>query len=282
MPIQQMLHVNGVEIAVFEWGNVDSPSVLFAHATGFHARIWDQVIALLPEYHCFAIDLRGHGRSSKPAPPYDWRFFAEDVAAVGAALGLFGAFAVGHSVGGHAVTLAAAINPALFARLLLIDPVIMPPEAYVGVQDFGHFTARRRAEWSSPDEMYERFKDRLPFSAWQPQVLRDYVDYGLLPKPDGIGYVLACEPAYEAAIYNYSAATDPYPAVAAVQVPVTILRAGGQLDTSAFDMSASPTAPDLASRFTHGTDVPLPQYSHFIPMEAPDLVADYVRKDARK
>ena len=50
----------------------------------------DQVIALLPEYHCYAIDLRGHGRSSKPAPPYDWRFFGEDVAAVGAALATSG------------------------------------------------------------------------------------------------------------------------------------------------------------------------------------------------
>lgn len=278
MPNQRMLHVNGVEIAVFEWGDADRPAVLFVHATGFHARIWDQVIARLPDRRCFALDLRGHGRSSKPAPPYDWRFFAQDVAAVGAALGLRGALAVGHSVGGHAVTLAAALNPALFARLLLIDPVIMPRAAYVGVQDFAHFTARRRADWSSPDEMYERFKDRPPFNAWQPQVLRDYVDYGLLPKPDGAGYVLACEPAYEAATYNHSTATDPYPAVAAVQVPVTILRAGGQLDTSSFDMSASPTVPDLAAHFAQGTDVPLPQYSHFIPMEAPELVAEYVRK----
>jgi pimeloyl-ACP methyl ester carboxylesterase len=273
-----MLHVNGVEIAVFERDNTGQPAVLFVHATGFHARIWDQVIALLPEYHCYAIDLRGHGRSSKPTPPYDWRYFGEDVAAVGAALGLSGAIAVGHSVGGYAVTLAAAINPALFARLLLIDPVIMPREAYVGVREFGHFTARRRAEWSSPDEMYERFKDRAPFNAWKPLVLRDYVDYGLLPMPDGSGYVLACEPQYEAATYNYSTATDPYPAIAAVQVPVTLLRAGGQLDTNAFDMSASPTAPDLAAKFAHGTDVPLPQYSHFIPMEAPELVAEHVRK----
>lgn len=277
MPNQRMLHVNGVEIAAFEWGEAKQPAVLFVHATGFHARIWDQVIALLPEYHCIAIDLRGHGRSSKPAPPFDWRYFAKDVAAVGAAFGLSGATAVGHSVGGHAVTLA-AINPELFSQLLLIDPVIMPSEAYVGVQDFAHFTARRRAEWSSADEMYERFKDRPPFNAWKPQILRDYVDYGLLPKPDGTGYVLACEPAYEAATYNYSTATDPYSAVAKVQIPVTILRAGGALDTSAFDMSASPTAPDLAAKFEQGTDVPLPQYSHFIPMEAPETVAEYVRK----
>ena len=51
MPDYRLLHVNGVDIAVFEWGQAraDQPSILFVHATGFHARIWDQVIAHLPE-----------------------------------------------------------------------------------------------------------------------------------------------------------------------------------------------------------------------------------------
>ena len=168
MPVQRLLPVNEFDIAVFEWGeaHADQPPILFAHATGFHARVWDQVIAHLPDYHCFALDLRGHGRSGKATPPYDWRIFAQDVVAVGRALGLSGAVGVGHSIGGHAVTLAAALQPDLFAALLLIDPVIMPRENYVGVRELNHFTARRRNQWGSPDEMYERFKDRPPFSAF--------------------------------------------------------------------------------------------------------------------
>ena len=281
MPAYQQLHVNGVEIAVFEWGQprADQPSILFAHATGFHARIWDQVIALLPDYHCYAIDLRGHGRSSKPAPPYEWHFFAEDVVAVGEALGLSGAVGVGHSIGGHAVTWAAAYQPKLFASLLLIDPVIFSRELYVGVVDLDHFTARRRNEWKSPDEMFERFKDRPPFNAWKPQVLRDYVDYGLLPNPNGEGFILACSPAFEAASYNYGTAANIYPEIATIQIPVTVLRAKST-DHFAVSMTDSPTATDLAAQFAHGVDVPLPQYSHFIPMEAPELVAEYVRKAA--
>src|SRR5664279_166551 len=204
MPVQQFIPVNGVEIAVFEWGErrADQPSILFVHATGFHARIWDQVIALLPGYHCLALDLRGHGRSSKPSPPYHWHLFGEDVVAVAQALGLTGAVGVGHSIGGHAVTLAAARQPALFARLLLIDPVIIAEENYTGVTEYDHFTARRRSEWGSPDEMVARFKDRPPFNAWKPEVLRDYADYGLLPNSNGSGYVLACAPDFEAATYN--------------------------------------------------------------------------------
>jgi len=58
------------------------------------------------------------------------------------------------------------------------------------------------------------------------------------------------------------------------------LRARGQTNASVFDFSASPTAPDLAAQFPNAIDVQLAQYSHFIPMEAPELVADYVRQTA--
>src|SRR5215216_1345039 len=107
-PVRSQVAVNGVELALFEWPGA-GPPLLFAHAAGFHARCWDQVIGRLPGRHCYAVDLRGHGRSSKPPPPYDWRRFGEDVAALARALGLAGALGVGHSTGGHAVTLAAAL-----------------------------------------------------------------------------------------------------------------------------------------------------------------------------
>ncbi len=279
MPVQHMLPANGQEIAVFEWGEAraDRPAILFLHATGFHAHIWNQVIAFLPDFHCYAVDLRGHGRSSQPTGPYEWRFLAEDTVALGAALGLSAAVGVGHSIGGHAVTLAAALEPSLFASLLLIDPVILPPEAYTGTAEFEHYTAHRRSEWASPDELVARFKDRAPFSAWNPQVLRDYAEYGLLPNPNGAGYVLACPPALEAASYQYATNANIYPEIATIQIPVTILRARSADDASPFNLSASPTQPDLASRFPNAKDVHLPQYSHFIPMEAPELVAQYVR-----
>ncbi len=284
MPEQQHLQINGLETCVFEWGAPVSgqPSLLFAHATGFHARVWDQVIARLPEYHSIAIDLPGHGRSQQPAPPYHWRLFAECIAAVGRELGLSGAVGIGHSLGGHAVTLAAALRPDLFSRLLLIDPVIFPREQYGSVTDQEHFTARRRNEWVSPDEMYARFVERPPFNRWMPEILRDYVDYGLLPNPSGVGYVLACAPDYEAATYNYATAANIYPQIATVAIPVTILRAANAPEKGASSYSASPTAPDLAAQFQNALDVPLAQVSHFIPMEAPELVAEYVRKMASR
>lgn len=268
--------MDGVELQLFEWPG-DGPDVFFAHATGFHARCWDRVIERLPGVHAYALDMRGHGRSDKPAPPYPWANFGRDVAAVARQIGLNGALAVGHSKGGHAVTLAASLEPGIFAKLLLVDPVIGPRAGRPGGSAEGdHFAARRRNEWGSPEEMFDRFKDRPPFSGWDPEVLRDYCEYGLLPNPAGEGYVLACPPEIEAATYAGAMATDIYPAIESLTIPVRILRARQRTEGGPMDMSSSPTAPDLASHFQHAEDIFLPQYSHFIPMEDPELVARHV------
>jgi pimeloyl-ACP methyl ester carboxylesterase len=272
---------DGVELHAYEWP-APGPAVLFAHATGFHARCWDQVIRRLPGVRAIAIDMRGHGLSERPEPPYRWSLFGRDVAAVLGELGLRGALAVGHSKGGYAVVRAASLRPGAFGALLLVDPVIGPRVFRRTLGEDEHFAARRRNEWASPDEMFERFRSREPFSGWDPDVLRDYCRYGLVPNPAGEGYVLACPPRIEAAVYA-GAYTDPegddvYDAIAAVDVPVRVLRARQRSEDAPMDMSASPTAPDLASHFARGEDVPVPQYSHFIPMEDPAFVARQVRE----
>ncbi len=268
---------DGVELQLYEWPG-DGPAIFLAHATGFHARCWDQVVAHLPGRHVYAIDMRGHGRSEKPEPPYPWAAFGRDVAAVARSLGLTGAIGVGHSKGGFAVTMAAGLAPGAFASLVLVDPVIMEREVYGTMPAMTeHFAARRRDRWSSPGEMFERFRERPPFSLWQPEVLRDYCNYGLLPAEDGDGYVLACPPRIEAAVYaGSSGAAEVYDAIQTIDVPVTILRAREREGEGPMDMNSSPTTPRLASYFRNARDVPLPHLSHFIPMQEPALVARYI------
>lgn len=282
-PNEFRLNVNGVELQLYEWPGAE-PAVFLAHATGFHARCWDQVVERLPGRRVIAIDMRGHGRSSKPEPPYSWPLFGQDVAAVVRELGLRDAIGVGHSKGGYAVTYAAGKEREAFAKLLLVDPVIMPESRYhTRSEEFAnHFAARRRNEWSSPEEMFESFRPRPPFNSWDEQVLRDYCEYGLLPNPDGEGYVLACPPLIEAATYAGSAGGgEIYELIARIDIPVRVLRAGrdGELSPGGRSgMTGSPTAPDLASRFAHSEDLPLPQYNHFIPMEAPGFVAEQIEE----
>ena len=58
--------------------------------------------------------------------------------------------------------------------------------------------------------------------------------------------------------------------------PVTVLRSPRFMPPGAtMDMTASLTAAGAATHFRHGRDIEVP-YSHFIPMEAPGLVAEYV------
>ncbi|HTO58795.1 MAG TPA: alpha/beta hydrolase, partial [Pseudomonadales bacterium] len=131
-PIERHVAVDGVELCCFEWGSAEAsrPSVLLAHATGFHARCWDRVVAHLDaDRHVIALDQRGHGRSAK-VPPFNWESFGHDLGRFVEILNLSRLVGVGHSMGGHAMVQAAAHQQARFERLVLVDPVIMDPQLY--------------------------------------------------------------------------------------------------------------------------------------------------------
>jgi len=273
-PVESRVRINGIDIALSDWPGHGRP-VFLCHATGFHARIWEQVAAQLGERRCIAFDARGHGRSSKPAPPYDWRDFGRDVAALAESLGLGGAVGVGHSMGGHSITLGAALQPSAFSALVLFDPVIRAKDRYRGPWNKTGYIAKRRNRWTSAQEMFERFENRPPFDSWHRQVLRDYCDHALAPAEEG--FVLACSPEIEASIYDGSTAVESniHSEIATIRIPVHVVRSGRHLDSSNL-MGSSPTMPDLAACFARGTDSCLDEYSHFLPMESPELAAKLI------
>jgi pimeloyl-ACP methyl ester carboxylesterase len=259
-----------VRLAVWEWPG-DPPVLLFAHATGFHGRCWDHIVRRFPGRRALAFEFAGHGRSGVPEGAVRWPEFALNVVAVARHFSLRDAVGIGHSMGGHALVSAAAVDPAVFSALVLLDPVIYPRHYYDAPPPNAAFIRRRRNRWESADEMFERFRGRPPFATWDPEALRTYCDYALIPEGDSL--VLACPPALEASIYERSNSpeNDLYPVLHRVTIPVAVLRAG-TLPQSGFDLNASPTAPDLAACFPQGRDVYLPDRNHYIPMEAPDLV----------
>lgn len=275
-PELRIVNVDALDLAVWDWPGAGPPLVL-THATGFHGRLWDYIVQRLPGRRCLAVETRGHGRSARPDPPYRWRYLGRDLAGVLRNLDVRGACGIGHSSGGHSMVQTAALEPESFAAMLLIDPSIFPAARYGGPPlDFA-FTLRRKNTWRSPEEMVERFSKRAPFVNWQPEILRSYCEFGLVP--NGSHMELACPPVAEASIYEESLAPDAniYAEVAQVTAPVTILRAGIARRAGALDLAASPTAADLAARFARGRDVVLEGASHFIPMEFPDRVVEEVR-----
>jgi hypothetical protein len=72
-----------------------------------------------------------------------------------------------------------------------------------------------------------------------------------------------------------------YPLISSITMPVVVLRANPRDETSQeMDFSASPTWPELAHQFQHGQDVLLPELTHFIAMQDPGLVGDFIKSGA--
>ncbi len=285
--VENYVRVNGTDICWFEWG-AKSPgeeTVLLIHATGFHARCWDRVVSYLDGKHVIAVDQRGHGRSDN-TPPITWNRFGDDAIDLVRSLNLDNIVGVGHSMGGHCIIQAAHAEPDRFTRLVLVDPVVMAPEFYqtqkpehsTWLDENGvHPVARRKNNFADADAMFANFQGRGSYGLWREDVLRDYCQYGLLPDPDGPGCVLACPPDVEAAVYMGSASENLYDRVGEIKIPVKILRAKERDATrQEMDFSASPTWSGLADCFPDGRDVYLPELTHFIPMQEPEMVARHI------
>jgi pimeloyl-ACP methyl ester carboxylesterase len=283
-------NANSLDLAVWHWPPLNTQTstatLLFVHATGFHSRLWDEVVSEFPSYDRFAFDSRSHGRSVKLPPPSDWVKTGTDVALLGTELGIEGAIGIGHSMGGHNLCVAASIAPQLFSALILVDPIIFKPERYRKPDsppvDYSELpTARRRNHFQSPEEMYERFKGRGPFNRWQPEVLKDYCEWGLLPVDGGKEMQLACAPLYESSIYanGNSYQANIYGLLDKIDKPVLVIRIGKEsADDSIMNFDESSTNPKLASCFANGTDMHVPNYTHFFPMEEPKMLAQIIEK----
>lgn len=279
-PVLHHCVANGIDQAWFEWRperRGRGPSLCLVHATGFHGRVWDQVVRHLPEHHVIAIEQRGHGRSQ--AADFDgWEDFGRDLAALAAALDLRGAVGAGHSLGGHALVQAAAFEPGRFSQLLLIDPTIFAPADYHGpplAPGTLHPAAARKNHFESAQAMFDRFKGRPPYDVFQPEALMDYCRHGLRPADSGSGWQLACAPAFEGKVYPLSLRNPGiYASIRALQLPVLVVRArAGDPAILPWDPLGSPTWPALAQEFRHGRDLLLADKTHMLPMEDPALAA---------
>ena len=64
------------------------PALFLIHGIGASRHSWDGLIAhLKPHFRCIAYDLRGHGKSPMPPPPYTLDDLVEDLEACDQSLG---------------------------------------------------------------------------------------------------------------------------------------------------------------------------------------------------
>lgn len=97
-------------------------TLVFIHGSGDSARVWEPLIALLPDYTCVALDLPGHGALVAEPGPAEMGIaeYAAFARAELARRGLVAPTVVGHSLGG-AVALRLALDaPETVGRLILV------------------------------------------------------------------------------------------------------------------------------------------------------------------
>ena len=122
-----------VDLAVDTWtpdgGSVPAsdgagrPAFVLVHGLASNARLWDGVAGRLRSsgHPVATVDLRGHGRSSKPDGPYDVPTVADDVATVLAVLGYDRPLVAGQSWGGNVVLELATRHPEAMRGIACID-----------------------------------------------------------------------------------------------------------------------------------------------------------------
>ena len=72
--------------------------------------------------------------------------------------------------------------------------------------------------------------------------------------------------------------TNLYPLLPTIKQPVQVLRApGSDAKTPEMDFAASPTWAGLADVFPNGEDCFEPELTHFMPMQDPDKIAQYIK-----
>jgi pimeloyl-ACP methyl ester carboxylesterase len=133
-----MIDSAGVEKAVasvgdlriaYESAGTGAPAVMLIHG-GFGNRTYfaHQLPHLARRRRVIALDLRGHGESDAPTT-VSVEDFAADVIAVAEAAGVESAVLCGHSMAGSVALMIAAARPELVRGLVMLDGVILLPEA---------------------------------------------------------------------------------------------------------------------------------------------------------
>ena len=277
MPETLEYHLYDGMMSARVWSNPGAPILVFAHANGFCASAYDQMLTpLAGRFEIVAPDLRGHGRTRLPADPEthrSWDIHAADLRALYAQLPHSPAILSGHSMGAVSTLLAAAKMEAR-PVLALIEPVILPLSFNLVARWPGHNPlkgrfglakqARRRANgWPDRAAAAARYRRHKAFASWAPGVLEDYLADGLIEDEDGVH--LACDPQWEAA--NYEAQGHDYLRAARVVADrVHVLKA--QTGSTVVNQSGLKRRGVSVERING--------VSHLVPMEAPQRVAGWI------
>jgi esterase len=182
LPNERTALVGGLRFRYLDWGNEGLPPIVFLHGGALTAHTWDLCcLALRDDFHCIALDQRGHGDSDW-APDADYSIAAqrEDVRGFVDDLGIARFNLVGMSMGAINALAFAIQYPQRLAHLVLIDagPEVRRPGSR-RIRDFVNGSAK-------PETIEEIIERALAFNPRRdPEILRRSLMHNLRRQADG-------------------------------------------------------------------------------------------------
>ena len=148
------------------------PVLHFAHANGYPVEAYGAVLRRLDGFRVLGMNQRMLWPGSNPRRLSDWKPLAADLVRFLESCARPPVLGVGHSMGGVATAQACLMRPELFAALVLIDPVFLPPRitrywGWMKRLGLGHrmplskIARKRRTTFESREIALDRFR-RVP------------------------------------------------------------------------------------------------------------------------
>jgi len=252
-------------------------NLLFSHANGFHGRCFDPVIEdLVTDYNCTSFDYRGHGDSSfREDLQVHWSQYGQDAISVAKTLNTK-IIAIGHSMGGAALVMAALQKPEIFRALIIYEPIIFPVEVQQsastrsGPSPLVEGARRRRKTFASREEAFANYASKPPMNVFDPRALNAYVDHGFRDLNDSI--TLKCSPEHEARNFEMGTDHDTSSQLKNLQVPTWVVSGAQQ------PAQPSGFAAQIANQIPNAKFIEWSDLGHFGPMQQPSRLAKLIRE----
>jgi pimeloyl-ACP methyl ester carboxylesterase len=182
LPDERHAVVDGLRFRYLDWGAEGKRPILFLHGGALTAHTWDLCcLALRDDFHCLALDQRGHGDSDwAPDANYSIAAQRQDIKGFAEAVGLENFVLVGMSMGAINGLAYAIAYPETLSALVLIDagPNVRRPGSR-RIRDF----VNGGAEPESLEAIIERALEFNPRR--DPLILRRSLMHNLRQQEDG-------------------------------------------------------------------------------------------------
>ncbi|NOX34251.1 MAG: alpha/beta hydrolase [Deltaproteobacteria bacterium] len=232
-------------------------------------------------FKIYAPDIRGHGFSTKEntVRVENWDIFVKDIEQIVSSITKPPVIGIGHSIGGYFTYAAAALYPHLFSKLILLDPIIFPPEivlfatlirktGFARHLSLPKMTRGKKSEFQSRKEALAHYSGKGMFKSWKPEFVRAYVDTAI-EKDSSTTYGLCCSPEFEAQIYEF-VPFNTWRHANHINIPVLVVR--GEKS----DLFFKKAGQRLAKKMKNCTFVEQKKLGHFLMMEDPDKIIDII------